>query len=88
MLHFRKDIVKLIYVTRKAMEGTSRNYFAEQSRNWTALPGSCIEPASRVGPWELQTVLSKGLQSSCLCGVSGISFLGFPSPRPQLDASP
>lgn len=46
MLHFRGEIVKLIYVTRKAMEGTSRNYFAEQSRNWTALPGSCFQGGS------------------------------------------
>lgn len=73
----------MIYVTTKVMEGTSRNYFADQSRNWTALPGSCIEPASRVGPWELETVLSKGLQSSCLCGVPGISFWVSPLPGPS-----
>lgn len=88
MLHFREEIVKLIYVTRKGMEGMCRNCFAEQNRSWTALPGSCIKPASRVGPWELEAVLSEGLQSSCLCGVPGISFLGFPSPRPQHTASP
>lgn len=83
MLHFRGETLKLIYVTRKAIGGMNSNYFVGQSRNWTTLPGSCIEPFASVGPWEFETVLSKGLQSSCLCGVPGISFLGFPPNRPQ-----
>lgn len=87
MLHFRGKTLKLIYVTRKAIGGMNSSYFVGQSRNWTTLPGSCIEPFASVGLWEFETVLSKGLQSSCLCGVPGISFLGFPSNRPQHTAS-
>jgi len=88
MLHFGgRETLKLIYVTGKAIGGMNSNYFVGQSRNWTTLPDSCVEPVSRVGPWEFETALSKGLRSSCLCGVAGISVLGFPSNRPQHTAS-